>query len=167
MPKQKVIFDVETTGLNPAYDEILQFSAINGSGKVLLNTYIKPARHKSWPQAQAIHGISPTTVLNAPRFSEVRGIIQNIFDSASELIGYNMEFDIAFLEAAGIEIPFVKQTDVMLEFADVYGEYSDYFGDYKWQKLRKAAEYYGYRFNAHDSLEDVKATLFVYNAMRK
>lgn len=32
---------------------------------------------------------------------------------------------------------------------------------YKWQKLTTAARYYGYQFNAHDSLEDVRATLHV------
>lgn len=40
MKRQKVIFDVETTGLAPEHDEILQFSAINENGKVSLNTYI-------------------------------------------------------------------------------------------------------------------------------
>ena len=38
--------------------------------------------------------------------------------------------------------------------------------NYKWQKLSKAAAYYGYKFKAHDSLEDVRATLYVYNKMQ-
>lgn len=33
------------------------------------------------------------------------------------------------------------------------------------QKLVTAANYYGYKFKAHDSLEDVKATLYVFNCM--
>ena len=53
----------------------------------------------------------------------------------------------------------------MVEFAEVYGEYSEYFEGYKWQKLTTAADYYGYEYNAHDSLEDVKATLYVYKKM--
>ena len=37
------------------------------------------------------------------------------------------------------------------------------------KKLTNAACYYGYNFDelAHDSLEDVKATLVVYNALKK
>ena len=41
-----------------------------------------------------------------------------------------------------------------------------YFGDYKWQKLSTAASYYGYKFKAHDSLEDVRATLYVYKKLQ-
>ena len=54
----------------------------------------------------------------------------------------------------------------MLAFAEEYGEWNEYFGNYKWQKLSKAAAYYGYKFKPHDSLEDVRATLYVYNKMQ-
>ena len=37
--------------------------------------------------------------------------------------------------------------------------------DYKWQKLTTCAAYYEYKFNAHDSLEDVKATLHCYKCI--
>lgn len=36
----------------------------------------------------------------------------------------------------------------------------------KWQKLSTAASYYGYKFKAHDSLEDVRATLYVYKKLQ-
>lgn len=56
----------------------------------------------------------------------------------------------------------------MEEFAEIYGEWSEYYCNYKWKKLTTAASYYGYNFDnvAHDSLEDIKATLVVYNAIR-
>ena len=50
----------------------------------------------------------------------------------------------------------------MLAFAREYGEWNDFFCDYKWQKLGTAAAYYGYHFRAHDSLEDVRATLYIF-----
>lgn len=53
----------------------------------------------------------------------------------------------------------------MLIFAKIYGQWDDYHGNYKWQNLSKCARYYGYEFKAHDSLEDVKATLFCYKRM--
>ena len=54
----KSIFDTETTGLDRESDELLQFSAINETGKVLLNTYIKPTQHSEWKDAEAVNHIS-------------------------------------------------------------------------------------------------------------
>lgn len=165
---KKVIFDTETTGLDCFEDEILQFSAINENGEVLMDTYIKPINHTSWKSAERIHGITPETVEHCPTFNDIKQDIQDIFSNADELIAYNYTFDIRFLKQAGIVIPEdIKITDVMLDFAEVYGEWNDYFHDYKWQKLQTAAAYYRYVYKAHDSLEDVKATLYVYQQMQK
>ena len=57
----------------------------------------------------------------------------------------------------------------MIEFAKIYGEWNNYYGNHTYQKLINAACYYGYNFDelTHDSLENVKATLVVYNALKK
>jgi len=57
----------------------------------------------------------------------------------------------------------------MIEFAKIYEEWNNYYGNRTYQKLTNAACYYGYNFDelTHDSLEDVKATLVVYNALKK
>ena len=52
-----LVFDTETTGLIPRDDEIIQFSAIDGDGNVLLNEYIRPSRHTSFPEASEVNGI--------------------------------------------------------------------------------------------------------------
>lgn len=54
----------------------------------------------------------------------------------------------------------------MIMFAEIYGEWNERRGSYKWQSLTKCATYYGYEFKAHDSLEDVKATLYCYKKGR-
>ena len=133
--KEKIVFDLETTGLDPNNDEILQVSIINGDGEELLNSYVRPVHVLAWPEAQHIHGITPDMVQTAPVFDELRPRIQEIFDGAQELIAYNGTFDMGFLRTAGIKIPSVPYYDVMHEFSPIYGEWSDYFGDYKWQKL--------------------------------
>lgn len=161
----KIIFDVETTGLDPYSDEILQLSAIDEHGTVLINTYVKPSRKRKWPEAQHVNGISPDKVKDAPHFKAIKKSVQAIFDMADLLIAYNAEFDMSFLMVAGIEFNHVPVFDVMLKFAPIYGEWNDYYGDYKWQKLTTCARYYQYYFRAHDSLEDVKATLHCYNKM--
>ena len=60
-----------------------------------------------------------------------------------------------------------KWIDPMIMFAEIYGEWNERRGSYKWQSLTKCATYYGYEFKAHDSLEDVKATLYAYKKMRE
>lgn len=166
-PSEMIVYDVETTGLCPDEDEILQISIIDGDGNVLLNSYVQPHIQKSWEKAMRINGITPEMVQDAPCVEELIPVIQGIFQSANQQIAYNNDFDLAFLGKIGIEIDQSKQIDVMLEFAEVYGEWSEYYGGFKWQKLSTAAEYYGYEFSPHDSLEDVKATLYIYNKIHK
>lgn len=163
-----VVFDTETTGLAFNNDEILQFSAVDGEGNVLLNTYIKPHFKRIWSEAERINGISPNMVDNAPELWEVAGQIRGVMESGRLLVAYNAEFDLDFLEAVGYR-PTNEQTvyDVMSVFAEVYGEYSDYHGGYKWQKLTVAANYFGYKFHAHDSLEDARATLHCYKKIQE
>lgn len=166
-PHQIVVFDVETTGIDTNSDEILQFSAINGEGEVLLNTYVRPEKHTTWYEAQSINGISPEMVKDKPTMRELWEQIQSIFLSANLLIAYNGYFDMEFLIREGIEIPKVDYYDVMFAFAPIYGEYDEYHHNYRWQKLAVCASHYGYSFDAHDSLEDVKATLYCYKQIEK
>ena len=171
-----IIFDVETTGLYVNKDEIIQLSIIDGTGNVLFNELIKPSRRKKWDEAERINHISPKMVKKCKTFRFFKKKVQEIFVNAKTLIAYNGQFDIRFLNAVGINVyaenmkeveepisekPNKKYLDVMLDFAEIYGEWSDYHNCYKWQKFVTASHYYGYQFKAHDSLEDVKATLFV------
>lgn len=161
--KNIICFDVETTGLDFEDDEILQISIVDGNGNELLNSYVKPIKHKAWPRAQAVNGISYEIVKKAPTFKQLHKKIQQIIDKADLLVGYNINFDINFLEYSGINFKDdVPRFDVMLRFARIYGEYNEYYDGYKWQKLTTCAAYFGYDFVAHDSLEDTKATLFCY-----
>lgn len=170
VPKDKILcFDVETTGLSREEDEILQLSIVDGTGKTVFNEYIKPTRHESWDGAEAIHGISPSDVVDKPTIEEYSDTLNDIFKDVQLLVGYNnIYFDNAFLKEAGIHLPEdAKMYDVMLKFAPIYGEWNEMRQDYKWQKLAKCAEYYGFHGDGqfHDSLEDVRATLYCFNSM--
>ena len=165
-----IILDTETTGLHAGEDELLQISIIDDSGEVLIDQYLQPSAEE-WPEAQAINHITPEDVRNCPHVWDpaVHDRIQRVLDDADLIIGYNTQFDIGFLMAAGFEIPAVTQIDVMREFAEVYGDFRPELGDYKWQKLTTAAAYYNYNWDidAHNALGDCYATLSVYNEMQK
>lgn len=147
-------------------DEIIQISIIDGLGNVLINELVHPYWKKSWSEAARVNGITPDRVANAPYPHELIPKVKGIFAAADLLVAYNNQFDLNFLEEWGIQAIGKKQFDVMLAFAREYGEWNDFFCDYKWQKLGTAAAYYGYHFRAHDSLEDVRATLYIFDQMQ-
>ena len=165
-PIDMIVFDVETTGLNPEMNEIIQISIIDGDGNTLLNSYVHPYVEERWPEARAVNGIYPYMVKDAPYPHELIPIVKGIFDAAGTIVAYNNEFDLKFLWLWGIRVGDKPQVDVMREFSVVYGDWDDEFMDYRWQKLKTAARYYGYKYKAHDSLEDVRATLYVYRKMQ-
>lgn len=166
------IIDTETTGLDAVQNELLQVSIIDSEGNIMFDSYFRPCA-SSWDDAQAVNGISPDMVQNAPRISDRIAEINGILASAGTIIGYNTSFDLDFLENNGLILPVdVEIIDVMQDFAHIYGEWSEYHGGYKWQKLTTAAAYYGYDWSsrpegAHNSLADCFATLFVFQKMQE
>lgn len=150
-----ICFDTETTGLDDAKDEILSIAIIDANGNTLLSSFVRPMHHRRWPDAERINHISPKMVADAPTMEELKPQIQDIFDQAEYIVGYNVWFDLGFLESSGIH---VKEKNVI----DVMRQYS---GKGRWQKLTVCAEDLGYSWGedvAHGSLADAKATLFCF-----
>lgn len=157
-----ICIDIETSGLESEYDEILQVSIIDDAGNTLLNEYIKPYYHTSWTDAEKIHGITPAFVEeNGKYIHEILPILKNIMRNAKTIIGYNIDFDLGFLSNYVELNENVYIIDVMEKFAPIYGEWNEYYESYAFQKLATCAEYYGYEWEGaiHDSLQDAKATL--------
>lgn len=92
---------------------------------------------------------------------------QKIIGEADEIIGYNVWFDLGFLDAVRIA-PYdfgrkPKVTDTMYEFAKLQGDWDSAREEYKWYKLTEAARTaeYGWTDEAHGSLADALACLAV------
>ena len=168
-----VVIDFETTGLKSPfdgekYDEILSVSIIDQDENVLLNTLCKPKRRKTWAKAQEIHGISPSMVKNQPTFEEVFPTVKEILYKAKVVIAYNIPFEMKFLW--GFDLELGKPGGTQLIQNVVWGPdpmlmYSAYKGNEKWQKLSAVARHFKFEFSAHNSLEDVKATLHCYKKL--
>lgn len=161
-----IVIDTELTGLKLEVDELLQVSIVDINGNILFNSYFKPYVD-SWKESEEYHHITPEMVENAPRITDKIPELNEILYSAEKIIGYNTIVDLNFLKKSGVFIPENAEiVDVQEDFAPIYGERDlslNPRGYYKWQKLTTCADYYGYSFKAHDSLEDAKATLFCYN----
>ncbi|MCR5837194.1 MAG: 3'-5' exonuclease [Lachnospiraceae bacterium] len=167
---KRVVIDVETTGLSCLHDELLQVAIIDIDGNELYNGYFNVFSN-SWSDAEMINGITKEFVKDKPLFKEERIKINKIMEDVCEIIGYNVKFDIDFLRANGIVIPCnMETTDIMQDFAYIYGERNEYTGMYVYKKLEFCANYYDYDWNStkkHDALGDCLATLYCYNHIKE
>lgn len=168
-PRRIICLDVETTDKDTNVAEILQLSIIDYDGNVLFNKYIKPNHATKWPGAERVNHISPATVSTEHYLDYYHDILDEIFEEAELIVAYNGDhYDIPVIARHGFPTILQKKTyDVMLEFAPIYGAWDSYHGSYTWQKLNVCADYYGYSGEGdfHDSLEDVRATLYCYKQM--
>lgn len=162
-PKDKILFlDTETTGLSDEKDEILSLSIIDGNGTILFDHLIKPQRRKRWPEASEIHGIKWKDVKNEKTLLDYEEELAPLFDGTHIIIGYNIQFDLNMLYASGAIVKMSGLFDVMKEYSEVHGTWSEWRSERKWMKLTQCARHYGYKFEAHSSLEDTKATAFCF-----
>ncbi len=160
----RIYFDTETTGLHPGDgcgDEIITLSIVDGDGEVLHDATYRPRWNEAWPEAEAIHGISPADVADLPTIEGDLPKIAEIFERADEVCGYNVGFDLRFLAALGIRPrEDAEIIDTMQLYAPIHGEWSEHFDDWKWCKLTVAADEIGHEWTgaAHGSLADTLTT---------
>ncbi|MBA2538932.1 MAG: 3'-5' exonuclease [Deltaproteobacteria bacterium] len=99
-----MIFDCETTGIDFAQDQIIEICVQQGldgpdGGDAAARTWrIRPSVAIQ-PGAQAVHGISKGDLEGCPSFPEVAQEIAAVFATADIIVGYNVAFDIAMLQA--------------------------------------------------------------------
>lgn len=96
-----VVFDLETTGVDPETDRIVEISACRldpDGGRTWLDHRVNPGIPIP-PEAAAIHGISDEDVADAPRFDDLADEIEAFFEGA-DLGGFNVaRFDLPALDA--------------------------------------------------------------------
>lgn len=163
--RNTICVDTETTGLDPKEDEILTISIVDWNGAAVFDGKFKPKRKRAWAEAAAVNGITPESTEGLPAIDGFLPELRRIFAEADEVIGYNLPFDLAFLEEVGVQPrPDAKLADAMLGFAEAYGEPSEsHPGEFRWKKLTFATEYVGHEWTgaAHGSMADALATLAI------
>jgi DNA polymerase-3 subunit epsilon len=99
---REIIFDTETTGLDPKKgDRLVEIGCIEMVNRVLtgrtFHAYFNPDR--SMPaEAEAVHGLSEAFLADKPRFHErAEDLLEFIADSP--LVAHNAGFDFGFLNA--------------------------------------------------------------------
>lgn len=103
--KDFVAIDVETTGLKPGRNDIIEICAIkfiNFKPIMKFHTYLKPCN--SIPaDATAINHITNDMVADAPKFSQIRSSLQSFIEKLP-LVAHNASFDMAFLHVSGLSL---------------------------------------------------------------
>ncbi len=168
MSERWICLDCETTGLDPNKDEIVSLSIVNQDGEILFDELVKPIGTTYFPRATAIHGISWHTVKAKPFLREFRDKLMRIIMDYNTIVGYNISFDMDFIYNFFNCNLSNKLVDVMTMYSD-YKKVPNHFNDgYKFFKLEECASSLGYKTNNkfHNSLEDVKATIYCYNKLK-
>lgn len=167
-PEDKiVVIDTETTGLDPEKDEVLSLAITDINGNNLFYELIKPQKRKRWPKATEVHGIKWVDVKDKEDLFNYEDILTPLFSPDNLIVGYNVWFDIEMLRASGATIRATNTFDVMEEYSSVYGKWSEWKQDRLYAKLTTCAKHYGYKFIAHNALEDAKATAFCFKKLKQ
>lgn len=101
-----VSLDLETTGLSPDSDEIIEIGAVKFLGREVLDTYqtfVDPHRRLD-DFIVRYTGITQTEVDGAPSFSAVASDLAS-FVGRAPIVGHNVGFDLGFLDRKGLRLP--------------------------------------------------------------
>jgi DNA polymerase-3 subunit epsilon/ATP-dependent DNA helicase DinG len=103
MDRTFIAIDVETTGLEPGVDEIIEVAAVKFRGGEVLETFQQLVRpRQSLPlKITRLTGITEEELADAPRFSAIAPDLVR-FVKSYPLVGHSIGFDLSMLKAQGM-----------------------------------------------------------------
>lgn len=154
-----VALDIETTGLNPAEDEIIEIGAIkyiDGKETDKLELFVRPEGVIS-DRITEITGITAKMVEDAERIGDViERVIE--FSAGYPLLGHNIIFDYSFLKVAA-EKNGIKYTTKGI---DTYKLAKKYINFNMSKSLESLCGFYGIETIHHRALADAESAAAVY-----
>lgn len=167
--KNLVVFDLETTGLDKAKDQIIQFAAMKIDRETheavdTINIYVQPVKpYNISIQAYLKHGIKPEFLEDKPFIKDVAQDIINFFENCDILTFNGINFDIPFLKNElnkyGYDIDFT-QFNCYDSFIEECRRNANNLGSTFKRYTGKSMEDAGLK--SHDAFSDVKATYDVF-----
>ncbi len=154
-----ISIDLETTGLDPKRDRIIEIGAVrveDGIRTGEFETFINPGRRLE-ERIVELTGITDEQLNNAPRITEVMPQLLEFMGDAP-LLGHHVIFDYSFLKKAAVDqkLPFERRGIDTLKIA------RKYLPQLEHRSLDYLCEYYGIEHHAHRALADAKATEELY-----
>lgn len=158
-PNTFVAVDVETTGLSPRSDEIIQIGAIkyeNGVECDRFMSYVKPTVSIS-PQASKVNNIYDDTVADAPDIKTVLKEFIN-FVGDNTLIAHNAPFDMKFLQTSLNRCGMDTLKNVVFDTLDA----AKFFLTLDNYKLETISKHYGMDVTHHEAVSDCSVCARLY-----
>lgn len=156
--------DIETTGLNPKLDRIIEVGAVRVRGGKVTDTYesfVNPGRALE-ERICSLTGISEDMLKDAP---EAGDIIVSLMDFIGEdiLVGHKILFDYSFIKKTAVnsKLSFEKKGIDTLKLANRFLQ------ELPSRKLEYLCRYYGIEHTAHRALGDARAASDLYLRLKE
>lgn len=162
MTESYVCIDLETTGLDPKRDRIIEIGVVKVERSKAVKeweTYVNPNR-KLEERITELTGIYDEQLLTAPAIEEV---LPELFEMIGNevLLGHRIMFDYSFLKKAAVDhkMTFERCGIDTLKIA------RKYLADLESRGLGYLCKHYGICHTAHRALEDARATVRLYQKL--
>lgn len=100
LPKNLAFVDIETTGISPTRDRVIEIAILRVENGKLVHTFeslINPQAHVS-PYIQSITGINPYELESAPLFETISADIEEALRECI-FVAHNVRFDYSFIQS--------------------------------------------------------------------
>ena len=156
------VLDLETTGLNPKKDRIIEIGAARIRDGIITEQYstlVNPERILT-EQTMEITGIHQNDLEHAPTIKQVLPEILAFLEE-DVLIGHNILFDFSFMKRAAVNAGFTFQHDGI----DTLKIARKYLPELESRNLGFLCDYYQIHLDAHRALNDAIATHSLYQVL--
>lgn len=162
MTESYVCIDLETTGLDPKRDKIIEIGAVKVEHNKIVEeweTYINPDR-KLEGRIVELTGIRDEQLSQAPGIGEMLPKLLAITEG-EVLLGHRVMFDYSFIKKAAVD----HKTSFERSGIDTLKIARKYLTGLESRGLGYLCRYYGIEHNAHRALEDARATVRLYQKL--
>ncbi len=157
-----VCVDLETTGLNPKTDKIIEIGAVkvvNGVCEGTFETFVNPGRMLS-DRIVELTGITDEQLKGAPSMEEVLPKLLS-FLGEHVLLGHSVLFDYSFIKKAAVNGKYTFERNGI----DTLKIARKYLPELESRSLDYLCGHYKIPHKAHRALEDAKATCTLYDKL--